>query len=91
MDKEEIVQKLCSVLKAVRKIADLSQEDVAKQAGIARQTLINIEKGQITSVAPVMAIIGVYMMIANPLVTTFLATANLSGLVKKLFDKSNEK
>ena len=88
---KEIQKQLSEVLRALRKLSNMSQEELAKKAGVSRQTIIGIEKGDNVSVSAIMAVVGVFMLVTSPFVSGFIASVGLPVLIDKLLKSKNEK
>ena len=51
MDKEQSAQRMGRRIAALRKLAGMSQQELADRAGLTRQHIGRIEKGELVSVA----------------------------------------
>lgn len=82
---EDEIVKFCKNLKSLRQAANWTQEDLAKKAGVTRQTIASIENGKmIPSKTLFIAIAGIFtvMLPFLPIVTGVATAIGFTGITK---------
>lgn len=87
------IEKFAAQLKMIRSVLGLTQEELAKKLGVARQTISSIEKGTMKLSKPVfIALLGLLLatITTNPILSPILAGFGIKNLLNKYLGYTNE-
>lgn len=86
------IEKFASQLKMIRSVLGLTQEELAKKLGVARQTISSIEKGTMKLSKPVfIALLGLLLVpiTTNPILAPILAGFGIKKLLCEYLGYTN--